>query len=111
MSKEIHGYAVRRRLAAARIRVQQLEWLVTQLPILNAPDADADVLNRLARATSQYAYVNPKTWQKLMRSAEQPTCGWTKIKSTCPTKFVITELIPEGGMLFTPHKMPGVDGL
>jgi hypothetical protein len=111
MSASVHGYAVRRRLEAAKLRVKQLEFLVAQLPIVNLPYADADMLDRLARGTAQFAYVNPATWQKIIRANDSPTYGWTKISPKCPTKFVLTEMIPEGGIVFTPNKMPGIEGL
>jgi hypothetical protein len=111
MSASIYGYAVRRRLEAAKLHVQQLEWLITQLPILNAPE-DSNIGNALARlAVSRmpYAYLNHKTWEKLTRVPA--TFVWTKIANNCPTKFVPTDIVPEGGIVFTSSKMPGVEGL
>ena len=82
----------------ARKTEQQLRFLLNRAPMLNAPDD----LRSAAHAVTAFAYIHPKTAAKYgnvdgRKSFHIPPS---------PTEWVLTELMPEGRVVFTPNEMP-----
>lgn len=118
MSQLIHGYATRRKLATAQRQVKDayriiahLEFIVKQAPFLQIPEG-ADCLARLRKSAIPYAYINPISWLKLMDAPLdlRHLKPFYQLRENA-TKFVMCARLPEGVIIFTPNKMPEVDGL
>ena len=86
--------------ARADTTITQLRFLLNQAPMLIAPD---DRL-RAAHAITPYAYIHPKTFETL--SGVSKNVPYFKFPPS-PTKWVWTELVPEGRVIYTPNEMPG----
>jgi hypothetical protein len=95
--------------------ISQLRFIVDQAPMLNVPTGQ-DALARLNNSVVPYIYMNPKTWESLSEplfnvGQARPKLVYYRLSFKCPTKFVPLDLIPEGRMLCTSNKIPGVEGL
>lgn len=83
-------------IAEATVRAQR--FLLEQAPMIQP--------EHVGRAGVAYAYVNPQTWTK-HTSTSVPTPPWTRFgKGT--TLWVITDLMPEDRVIYSPNCMPGV---
>ena len=96
-------------------QIKQLRFIVDQAPMMNAPEG-LDALSRLNNSVIPYIYINPKTWEAITISlfstgTARPKYPYYRISRRCPTRFVPTDLIPEGRMLCTPNKIPGIEGI
>lgn len=87
---------------------RQLKFLLSQAPMIDAP---VDLFNA-GRAVTKYAYVNPKTFAKFTKGAYAPkgSAPFIQVRPSS-TKWVITSLMPEGTVLYTPNSLPGIEKL
>lgn len=80
-------------------RCNQAEFLLKQAPLMNAPSSDFDFMN----LRTKYAYIHPKSAGKVprilasIRQEKNPNGQW-----------ILTDLVPEGGVIYSPNLMPGV---
>lgn len=86
---------------------EQLKFLLSQAPIIEAPMTDYEFRSRLRASTIAFAYVNPKTVQFLF-DVGKPVPPYIKIP-TSATKWVLTEWMPVGTVIFSPNAMPGME--
>jgi hypothetical protein len=87
----------------------QLEFLITQLPIMNAPDTIP-----FASVNARYVYIHPETFSRLMNTPLDTIGGlktsvWSHGKNA--TQWVATPLIPRNGIVYSPNQMPGIETL
>lgn len=77
---------------------EQLRFLLSQAPLMDAPKSDRDFMNLRVK----FAYIHPKTATKVpailvsIRQEKNPNGQW-----------ILTELMPEGGVIYSPNPMPG----
>ena len=92
----------------ARIVAKQISFLLSQAPMMDAPDG----LERAAHSVTKFAYVNPKTFAKFTRGAYSPktSAPFVRIKPS-PTKWVLTTMMPEDRVIYTPNPIPGLEKL
>lgn len=89
----------------------QLKFLLDQAPMINVPAKGTDngeLASRFAASRATYAYVHPKTFARLAP-------WWDKVSllvkfAGSPTKWVLTELMPEERVIYAATPMPGVEG-
>ena len=81
----------------------QLKFLLSQAPMIDwQPDFPQ-------RSITPYAYVHPKTL------ASAPAARWEAPGNSYvtfppfPTKWLLTSLMPEGRVIFSPNVFPGLD--
>lgn len=95
-------------LPVAEIENKQLRFLLSQAPMQDAPKD----LFTAGRAVTKYAYVNPKTFAKFTSGAYTPKSNAPYIQvRPSPTKWVISSLMPENQVIYTPNPLPGVERL
>src|ERR1035437_8324776 len=82
--------------------VRRVEFLLSQAPLQHAPTD----YNRASCAVTKYAYVHPMTWQKF--TGDYSATPQVKRISMSPTKWVLTFLMPEGTVIYSPNAMPGL---
>lgn len=86
----------------------QLVFLLSQAPIRTAP---AD-LREAAHSVTKYAYINRKTFRHATREVFASE-RWTEPYYTIapsPTKWVMTDLMPVGTVIYSPNAMPALEG-
>jgi len=100
--------------SAANVMVKQLRFLLSQAPMLDAPEN----LSRAAHSVTKFAYIHPKTFGKLTGSPSGAALQYDKVTSRpyffvrpSSTKWVITTLMPEKVVIYTPNPMPGIENL
>ena len=77
----------------------QLKFLLSQAPMIDwQPDFPR-------RSVTPYAYVHPKT----IASAARFVSGPFLMFPPSPTKWLLTSLMPEGRVIFSPNVFPGLD--
>lgn len=92
--------------------VKQLRFLLSQAPMLDAP---LDAFSA-GRAVTKFAYIHPKTFSKFYFV---PIVLFPKTRAfpayvlvpPSPTRWVVTTLMPEGRVLYTPNALPGIEKL
>ena len=99
---------------ASDVMVKQLRFLLSQAPMLDAPEN----LSRAAHSVTKFAYIHPKTFGKLTGSPSGAALQYDKVTSRpyffvrpSPTKWVVTTLMPEKVVIYTPNPMPGIENL
>ena len=89
--------------------LHQIQFLLDQAPMQNAPAN----LMLAAHAVTKYAYVHPNTYCKFTNwrfGALDRTRGvelQSRLISPSPTQWILTSLMPEGRVIFTPNEIPG----
>jgi hypothetical protein len=82
--------------------VAQLKFLLSQAPMIDAPTDMA----RIVASKSPYAYVHPKTLAKFVKVCiHKPMVQFLP----SPTRYVVTSLMPEGRIIYTPNPIPGLE--
>ena len=81
---------------------KQLRFLLSHAPMVDAP-LDFSLL-RASR--SKYAYLNPKTVAKYARDLID--LPFVKVAGS-PTIYIITSLMPEGQIIYSPDPLPGYE--
>lgn len=88
--------------AASRAQVQQLKFLLSQCPIIDAPTN----AQQIGACRSRFAYVHPKTMARLPGLS-------TKSDLRRPlghfTNWVATSLMPEDRVVYSPNPLPGLE--
>ena len=89
-----------------RVVAKTVSFLLSQAPMMDAPDS----LERAAHSVTRFAYVHPKTFAKFTRGAYSPKTGapYVQIRPS-PTKWVLTTLMPEDRVIYTPNPIPGLE--
>lgn len=89
--------------------IERLQWLVSQLPIVNAP-MGADSIKRAAHAITRYAYIHPDTFKEMTHGVynQSEDVPFLLIYPS-PTMWIRTDLMPLGGVLFANNAMPGMN--
>lgn len=97
-----------RGLPMKEVENKQLRFLLSQAPMIDAP---ADLFNA-GRAVTKYAYVHPKTFAAFTKGSYAPltSAPYVRIKPS-GTKWVITSLMPEKQVIYTPNALPGIEKL
>jgi hypothetical protein len=87
------------------VRIAQSEFLLTQLPITNAP-----TIAPFSNVGSKFVYIHPMTFSELMN---RPISDEISVWSLGPksSRWVVTPLVPQGGIVYSPNQMPGIDSL
>ena len=90
---------------ALLLKIKQMEFLLSQAPMLNAPVDRASCAHSLVK----YAYIHPETFYAAtgfqFLNTKRP--GIRVLPS--PTEWLGTELMPKGQVIFTPNLMPGLE--
>ena len=87
---------------------KQLQFLLDQAPMI---DFDAN-FNRLNSSVTAYAYVHPKTIAPMtMYARHSKKIAPYVMFPGSPTRWVVTTLMPEGRVIYTPNQMPGIEKL
>lgn len=100
----IESEEVEFRLSTLQRENSVLKFYMSQVPILDAPiDSPFDpVRNRLCRLTIPYAYINPKTFfDRYLHWARAAKNGLGYFIGESKTLWVLDELVPEGGLIFS----------
>ena len=89
-----------------RVIAQQISFLLSQAPMLDAPDG----LERAAHSVTKFAYVHPRTFAKFTRGAYSPltSAPYVRIRPS-GTKWVLTTMMPEDRVIYTPNPIPGLE--
>ena len=82
-------------IRALLVENRQLGFLLKQAPILQPPTD----LVRIMGISVKYAYIHPTTIARI------DPLGLLIEKH--PARWVVTPLMPEGGVIFSPNEMPG----
>lgn len=88
---------------AACAAISQLKFLLSQAPMHMAPEDRF----RATQATAKFAYIHPKTF---VQYQERPVTAYGKVVGS-PTKWVMTSLMPEGQVIYSPNPIPGIEKL
>ena len=88
-------------------RANKLQFLLEQAPMMDINPNGYEMRSRLRASTIAFAYVNAKTMVSLI-DVGKPAPPYIKIPGS-PTKWILTPLIPEGKVIFSPNRMPGLD--
>ena len=89
-------------------RLVQVKFLLSQAPVIQP------TLDLLRRSITPFAYIHPKTFDILTTpyrgvSGKDSGNRWVCTISPSPTRFVLTDLMPEGGVIFSPNAIPCFD--
>ena len=89
-----------------RVIAQQISFLLSQAPMLDAPEN----LERAAHSVTKFAYVHPRTFAKFTRGAYSPltSAPYVRIRPS-GTKWVLTTMMPEDRVIYTPNPIPGLE--
>lgn len=90
-------------IEAQRTEINQLKFLLASAPMIDAPNERI----RYACGVSPFAYIHPKTIAKYAMSAV-PQSVWLKFPGS-PTKWILTSLMPEDRVIYSPLPMPGLE--
>lgn len=99
--------------------IEMLEFVIANAPMMSLPTDDlrfepaGTTLKRLSKLTIPYAYIHPTTWRTLSDPVfpldkPRPDQVYFRLSEKSPTKWVPLNLIPEGCVIFTPNKIPGL---
>lgn len=104
--------------AANAVAVQQLKFLLSQAPLIDAP---SDFLRRMSGSVTKFGYIHPLTMAKFQSTVETATlvqkrktskpasaAGYITIGSS-PTRWVLTTLMPEDRIIFSQNPLPGLE--
>lgn len=89
--------------------VAQLKFLLSQAPMIDAPTSR----DRFATSRTPFAYIHPKT---LAKNSPDAACNITHGRLVIrvpgsPTNYVVTSLMPENRIIYTPNPIPGIEKL
>ena len=92
--------------AALKAEVTQLKFLVTQAPMLDF----IPKLDFVSSARAPYGLVHPKTLAPVAKFAHQKkTIAPYVMFPGSNTMWIVTSLMPEGRVIFTPNPLPGYE--
>jgi hypothetical protein len=80
---------------------KQLRFLLGQAPMIDAPTE----YERLVASQSKFAYIHPKTIAKYVSKLSKPFLKF----GGSPTIYIITSLMPEGFIIYSPNLLPGYE--
>ena len=92
--------------SALEPQISQLKFLLASAPMIDAPNK-SEARERLQASRSPFAYIHPKTMAGLSLSAH-PIRGFMVFPGS-PTKWVLTSLMPEGRVIYSPLPIPGLE--
>lgn len=87
----------------ATVAISQLKFLLSQAPMHMAPEDRF----RATQSTAKFAYIHPKTFVKYQ---EHPVRAYGKVVGS-QTKWVMTSLMTEGHVIYSPNPIPGIEKL
>jgi hypothetical protein len=90
-------------LSDMRVKVSQLKFLLSQAPMHMAPEDRF----RATQSSAPFAYIHPKTF---VQYQERPVRAYGKVVGS-KTKWVMTSLMPEGHVIYSPNPIPGIEKL
>ena len=95
-----------------RHQINDQRFLLNEAPMQNTPE---DIL-RASCAVTSFAYAHPSTAVRMGlvpsgSSMKNPDTPWVLPVVLIPsrTRWVFTSLMPEGRVIFTPNRMPGLE--
>ena len=94
-----------------RIESDRLAFLLEQAPMQNAPEDR----RRAACAVTRFAYIHPETYYKFTgwspSSKDRKVPIGFRFFPPSPTTWVLTFLMPQGRVIYSPNPMPGLEGV
>jgi hypothetical protein len=92
---------------AMAAEIRQLKFLLASAPMIDVPPNTLEARTFTQRVVSTpFAYIHPKTMAKL---TFEPLRRSFIVFPGSKTKWVLTSLMPEGRVLFSPVPMPGIE--
>ena len=92
--------------------LEQAKWLLTQASLLEVPrlfPGGPFESSWMRKSSVPYGLMHPKTFAEATGLPFSNTSTFRVINPS-PTKWALTELLPEGTMILTPNIMPGLEG-
>ncbi len=86
--------------------IKQLKFLLAGAPMIDVPETAVEAREWARRARSPFAYIHPKTMAKI---TFEPVKGAFIILRGAATKWVLTSLMPERRVIFSPLAIPGLE--
>lgn len=88
--------------------ISQLKFLLESAPMIDAPVDKFAVM----AVRSPFAYIHPKTLAKYSttQNISRPDLVYARFAPS-PTKWVLTHLMPEGRVIYSPNPLPGLENL
>jgi hypothetical protein len=93
-------------LAAAHAEIAQLKFLLASAPMIEIPAGFIHAREFVKRAGATFAYVNPRTMAMI---TYEPLQKYFMVFPGSKTKWVLTSLMPEQRVIFTPLAIPGLE--
>lgn len=93
---------LKQKLSVEKAKTAQLHFLLYQAPTMDIPDR-----SRACKSVTRFAYINPRTFA-LLSSRPGLLAAERTIQSLepSPTKWLLTDLMPEGRVIFSPDCIP-----
>jgi len=86
--------------------IKQLKFLLASAPMIDVPADPRAAREWTKRVSTPFAYIHPKTMAKI---TFEPVKGSFMIFPGSPTKWVLTSLMPERRVIFSPLAIPGLE--
>jgi hypothetical protein len=86
--------------------IKQLKFLLASAPMVNVPTNVLEARQWVRTARSLFAYIHPMTMAKI---TFDPIKGSFMVFPGSPTKWVLTSLMPERRVIFSPLAIPGLE--
>jgi len=86
--------------------IRQLRFLLSQAPMLTAPKT----LQEAMVSQAPFAYIHPKTFAGLSPGKWMGALDtyWGSVPGS-PSRWIITSLMPEDRVIYSPNALPGMD--
>jgi len=94
-------------LAAAHAEITQLKFLLASAPMIDAPKP-LDAAGWFRRSVTSFGYIHPRTMAQYRSSTGSILHGFMILPGS-PTKWILTSLMPEGRVIFSPLAIPGLE--
>jgi hypothetical protein len=92
--------------SAHEATIKQLKFLLASAPMMEMPSAALEARAAVGASIAPFAYIHPKTMAKI---TFEPVKGSFMIFPGSPTKWVLTSLMPERRVIFSPLAIPGLE--
>lgn len=92
--------------SAYEATIKQLKFLLACAPMIDVPVDTFQARQWVRRASGPFAYIHPKTMAKI---TFEPVKGSFMVFPGSPTKWVLTSLMPERRVIFSPLAIPGLE--
>lgn len=94
-------------LISSTVQIDQLQFLLAQAPMLDAPlPGGPNARNRLAASSTAFASIHPKTLAPFV--IDRPPNNVYRFSGSF-TVYVLSSLMPEGRVLYSPLQIPGLE--